>query len=510
MARWGEFKYNSKTKWGATPTHRRLTWGVLIDWSNDGTYSYGNENLHVLEMNVRRGRESFMQSGGAGFQRRFAGNTRITLRNNDKRYDPFNISGPLYGKLEQNQKVKIIVKDESTGTIYPIFFGRIDDIRPNYGVLSTVTLTASDAITSLSKGVINTSSVSLAVQYDQAVSNLLTAFGWTDAIDIDTSSLDSMSYWWGDGTSAYNQLCNLTDAVIGNFYVSADGTATYRPRIVDDTIGLTFTDADVLWEWNVRSPSPRETIKNRVQVYARARKSVASATLWTMGDIPYIPAGESRTIWAQFSYNAENVPATTITPPAATTDYAMSTVSGGGGTDLTASFTVATTNFSTTAKLVVTNGSALGGYVNLLKLRGTVIVSDNYTYSEASDPTSIANYGERLFTVQSDWLQSATYAISQANTVLGLLDTPRYYPQFMLRGKPSQQFSAELNMLVAISLLTIGLGANMRIGYIEHNVRFAQAGGNICDTLLYFEPNFSSGTGGTSTVPVTIPFIAGA
>jgi len=50
----------------------------------------------------------------------------------------------------------------------------------------------------------------------------------------------------------------------------------------------------------------------------------------------------------------------------------------------------------------------------------------------------------------------------------------------------------------------LNYGADLRIGYIEHNVNF-QTGGNICDTLFYFEPNLSADTGNTWIFPATFP-----
>lgn len=501
--RWGAGKWGA-FQWGAEGVARRLTWGFCVDWNDDGTFSGENEMENMLEMNIRRGREFFMQAAGDGFQRRAAGNIRVTLKNINGRYDPFNTSGPLYGLLERNQRVKITVRDEETGTIYAVFFGRIDDIRPNYGGMPTVTLTASDGIKLLEKAIVRTAGVAVAEQYDAAAAEILTAAGWADGTDIDTTASDAMPYWWANGTSAYNQLCNLVDAVVGNFFISADGKATYRPRVLSDAPVLTYTDGDALYEWKIRSPSPRETIKNKIQVYARARKAHSGVDLWTLVDVPDIPAGESRTIWAEFSYNGESIPATSLIAPVAYTDYTANTNSGGSGTDLTGLVSLAVTNFATSAKIVVTNGSSYTGYMTLLKLRGTGIAPDNYTFSETSDDLSIGKYGERLFTVNTDWLQSANMAIDQAATLLILLANPRYYPQFMVRGRPGKQFAIELNDLATISFTSINLGANMRLGYIEHNVT-AATGGNIVDTVLYFEPNLAGSIGTPWVFPMTFP-----
>jgi hypothetical protein len=504
MARYGSFKY-SQAKYGLTTAPRYLTWGVVVDWNDDGTFSPSyNEMSNVMEMNIRRGREFLMESGGQGFQRRFAGNCRIVLKDPDNRYDPFNITGPLYGKLEKSQRMYVVVKDEATGTVYPVFYGRIDDIRPNYGTPPTVTLTASDGIKLLSKVNVRGSAVEISKQYDTAIADILTAAGWTDGTDINTSSSDSMAYFWADGTSAYNQIADLNDAVLGNFWIAPDGKATFRPRIINDSAVITFVDRDALFDWKIRTPSPRDTIKNRVRVYARTRKLNAGAELWRLAGTPSISAGASLEIWADFNINGEPVPASSITALAATTDYTMNTAEDESGTNLTASFSIVKTDFATSAKLVITNNSASSGYVTLLKIRGTGLTPDAYTYVETTDPASIETFGEREFVVQTNWLQDVNNASDQATVIKTLLANPRRYPQFLVRGKPAKQFALDLADLATLNFTTLNYGADLRVGYIEHNV-LSNTSGNICDTQFYFEPNLSANTGQTWVFPATFP-----
>jgi hypothetical protein len=504
MARYGEFKY-AQAKYGASVPDRRLTWGVIVDWDDTGLFDAStNEMYNVLDINVRRGREFLMESNGQGFQRRFAGNIRIILRDISGRYDPFNITGPLYGKLEQNQRIKIVVKDEATGTIYPVFFGRIDDIRPNYGMPPSVTLTASDGINMLSQTNVRGSAVESSKQYDTAIADVLTAANWTDGTDINTSSSDAMAYFWMDGTSAYNQISELNDAVLGNFWIAADGKATFRPRIVNEDAAVTFVDHDALYSWKFRSPSPRKTIKNRVRVYSRTRNLNTAVELWRLSGTPSLTPGNSITIWADFNIDGESIPATSVTALSPTTDYTMNTAADGSGTDLTGQFTIVKTNFATTAKLVITNGSASTGFITLLKIRGNGLTPDLYTYVETTDAASIAIYGEREFVIQSNWLQDINSASEQATVVKTLLSSPRRYPQFLIRAQPAKQFAVDLNEKVSLNFTTLNYGADLRIGYIEHNVNF-QTGGNICDTLFYFEPNLSADTGNTWIFPATFP-----
>lgn len=505
MARYGGFKWGSGTKWGTSTLDRRLTWAIEVDWNDDGAFDGTNEMPYMLDMNIRRGREFFMKSDGSGFEPRFAGNARLTLKNNSGRFDPFNTSSPLYGQLESNQRIRIRVKDESTGTIYPVFYGYIDDVRPNYSTLPTVTLTASDGIKYLSSTPATSSAVYTTHAFTTAIADVLTAAGWDDGTAIDPVLSDTMPYFWLDGTSAYNQITDLTDAVLANFYISADGKATWIPRTYGDASLVSFTDHDALKSWQIRTPSPRYTIENVMKIFSRARKTQTGVTLWTMTDKPAVLPGASITVWANFSYNSQEVPATVVTTPVATTDYTANTAQDGSGTDLTASFTVMLTSFATSAKMVVSNVGATPGYVTLLKVRGNAITPDEYTYTQTSDAASIVTYGERQFIVKTNWLQDLNTAIDQASVLIGLLPFPRRYPQFMVRGQPAKQFLLDLTNQATIGFTSIRYSDIMRVGYIEHNVT-AETAGNICDTIFYFEPDMGGGGGGGAwTFPATFP-----
>ena len=505
MARYGSFKWGSGTKWGASTLDRRLTWAIEVDWNDDGVFDGSNEMSYMLDMNIRRGREFFMKSDGSGFEPRFAGNIRITLKNNSGRFDPFNPSGPLYGLLESNQRIRIRVKDEATSIIYPVFFGYVEDIRPNYSTLPTVTLTASDGIKYLGGTPAVSSTVYTTRAYTTAISDVLTAAGWEDATAIDTTLSDTMPFFWLNGNSAYGQIVDLTDAVLGNFYISATGAATFIPRTYGDSSLVSFSDHDALKDWQIRTPSPRYTVQNVVKIYNRARRSNTNVTLWTLTDKPQVLAGDSIIVWAAYSYNNQDVPATTVTPPVATTDYTSNTATDGSGADLTAAFTVALTTFATTGKLVITNTGGTSGYVTLLKVRGDAITPDDFTFAQTTSPASIVIYGERQFIVKTNWLQDLNTAIDQASVLIGILPFPRRYPQFMVRGQPAKQFLLDLTNQATLGFASIRYSDIMRVGYIEHNVTAATAG-NICDTIFYFEPDLGGGGGGGAwTFPATFP-----
>jgi hypothetical protein len=499
MARYLTFKYGTQKYGTSTVTTRRLTWGIVVDWDNDGILDGTNEAHEAFRMNVKRGRQFFMKSGGDGFQPVDVGEASLSFMNDSGRYDSYNVSGPLYGQLDSKPLIWIIVRDEASGITKDVFKGRITDMRPNYGAIDTVVINARDKLEELKEKNIR-SSVYTTIRFDTAIQQCLADAGWVDGSSIDTTVSETMPYWWSSGKDAFSEIMSLVDAGFGRFFIAADGTAVYLSRLSSSTPALTLSDADIQHEYGIQLPSPREVVKNIIRVYARARIPFTNVELWKLADVPLIPAGQSRTIWADFAYNNEPATATSVTTPVATTDYTANTLADGTGTNLTSGIAITITKFATSAKLVVQNNSGSAAYITLLRVRGNAIVPDKFTFAEDSDSASIGQYGERKFSVQSDWLQDINSAIDQTAILKVQLSSPRKFPRVqILRGKPDKQFGADLFSLVSLNFASKGISDEQRIGLIEHN--WTDRTGDVVDTFLFFEPNMAGNLEGTWVFP---------
>lgn len=496
MARYSKFKYDSGTKYGVSVS-KALRWAIEVDWDGDGAFTGENEADHCIGYNLRRGREFFMKSDGSGFEPVRIGTVALTLLNEDRRYDPYYAAGDLFGLLDRNQRIRIRVMDEATSIIYARFDGFIDDIRPNYGIPSTVTLIASDGLKVLTNKKIRSSGVYAGIRYNIALAQCLTDAGWAGASSIDSVVSDTMPYWWTSGNTAFSEMQDLNDAVLGRLFAAADGTIIYKSRMSSDAPIYTMLDADVLESYKIRIPTPREVIRNVIRIYAKARTSQAAVELWRAVDQPFIPTGGSITVWANFSYNGQSVPATVVTDPVNHTDYHASATQG-SGFELTGNITHVCTPFATSAKIVFTNGGA-PAYMTLMKLRGTCITTDEYTFAEDSDTASITAYGEREFVIQTDWLQDMNTAIDQVIALKTLLSTPRQYPRVMLRHNVAKQFGVDLFDIVSVNFVSMGYADDLRVGYIEENWTIPT--GDVVDTVLGFEPNMAGATTGTWIFP---------
>lgn len=502
--RYGAFKYGTTHKYGAsTNLGRQLTLGLEVDWDGDGLFNGYNEALKMTSFSERRGREWIISSDGNGFQAVDAGQVVFELKNTDRRYDPFYVAGDLYNHLFKSRKIRLQVLDESTGTLHNDFVGYIDDIKPIYGSLDKVQILASDGIKKLKEKNISSSAVSTTVQYDDQIAAALTAAGWADGTSIDSTGSDTVAYHWFRGNSAFWEIDQLSQAVFGVFFIAADGKATYKSRISGDVTVMTLTEDDIDYEYGIRSPTPRDVIKNLITIYVRARKSNAAVELWRMTDKPQIATGTTSPIWADYSYNNLDVAATSVTTPAATTDYTANDAADGSGTDRTANFSFARTGFATASKLVPTNSGA-AAYLTLFKLRGDAISADEYTFTQTSDTDSITAYGERELVIKSDWMQDLNTAIDRASFLLARFKQPRFFPRIKVkRSSIAKMYTADLFSLVTVNFASNDISAEMRLGYIERSWDISES--SVINTVLHFEPNLTISIAGAWVFPVTFP-----
>lgn len=500
-------KFGTTNKFGASTAAsigRPFTFALEVDWDNDGVFDGYNELSRLLNFNETRGREFIIDSVGAGFQPVETGRIDFELKNTDRRYDPFYMAGDLYGLLSQNQKVRFRTLDESTGTLHDDFVGYIDDIKQQCdNGLDKVIITVFDGIKKLKDKNISSSAVSETVQYDDQIAAALTAAGWTDTTDVDTTASDSMTYHWFRGNSAFWEISQLVEAVFGLFFVASDGAATYKSYIsVDDSV-VTLTEADIDYYYGIKSPSPRATIRNKITIFARARKLQTAVELWRMTDIPQIGAGTTSPIWASYSIDGEEVPATAVTEPAATTDFTANDQADGLGTNRTANFSFARTGFATTSKLIPTNAGA-AAYLTLLKLRGNAITADKYTFTQDSDAASISAYGERELVIKSDWLQDLNTAVDRASFLLGRFKEPRFFPRVQIkRGEIGTMYAFDLFDIVTLNFTTKDIAAEMRVGYIQRSWSMSES--SVINTIIHLEPNLTVSAAGAWVFPITFP-----
>lgn len=455
-----------------------LIWTFEVDWDNDGNYT--NEVSELFDVTTRRGRKLPLRADGKGLEEVQSGQLIAKLNNLDRRYDPYYASSPLYPNVLPGARCRLRVTHNSL--TYDVLTGYLSNIRPTGEAVERVQIDAEDGRDFLKRASSRTS-LQTGIQIDQAIDQVLVDIDWPDGASLDAFS-DTMAYWWAAGASAWYEINQLVDASLGKFFIAADGQAKYYSRLVNRSVRQTLTEDDI--QLGVALRQPWEVIKNDISLLVKTRTLQATAELWRLGDKPLVEAGGSLTVWASFSYSNQSAPATNVISPVATTDYLMNSQADGGGSNLTANFSVAATIFGDAVKLVITNLGAVDGYVTLLKVRGDALTTQAVTMN-SQDATSITRYKKRSLAIESNWLQSIDTATDLLSYILNFYKDALKFPVVTLRNQPVLQFGPDLFDFQALDFPSKDIDGNFVTGYIEH--KWLERTGNLVETTFYFEPD---------------------
>ncbi len=460
--RYGMFKYGSE-KYGSSG-NENLIWAVEIDWDSDGIFDGTNEGTYLTGLAVTRGRQYIVKEDGSGYESILSGRADLTLENSTRRFDPWNIYGPLFGKLGTGRKARVTVFYKGIG--YPVFAGYISDIQPISGDDRRVSITILDG-----KQYLDENDVSVAIQenisFGQGVDQLLDAVDWPEiwGRTIDTG-IAELTYWWVDGEKAGPAIQALADSNLGIFFVAADGKAKFYSRNHISPSVLTVHEDELNREISI--PYPWEVVRNSIRIISHTLTEQATSDLWSLGEIPVIMPGETLALFASYAHGGTECAAIHVLDPEAITDYLGNADAAGTSTDLTGSMSITTTKWSKTAKLEIKNIGVDPLYPTLLKIRGNAIIETSNVTVGAEDLESQTDYGKRSFSLDTPWMQNINNATAFANMIKAGMALPRAFPNVQLEGRPELQFVPDLFDAVTLDLPNAGIIEDYRLGRIEH------------------------------------------
>lgn len=489
--RYGTFKYGTSHKYGASTPSTNLSWGVTVDWLENGIPT--NEALRMTNLYISRGRKRQIGAFGDGFEKIPTGQAIITLDNYDGRYDAWDTSSPLFPNVGYGKDVRIVVRYMQSSVSYPIFMGTINNIVPvGYGANAKVVLYVSDNLDFLRNGV-GRIAIHTNIAPEDAIGLILDNIGYPDRWGrvLDTSG-DSIDYWWCSGNrQAMTELGELSNSFLGQFFCDAQGQARFIARATTYDSTLDLYQDELLKD--ISNPQPYEIRRNITRIKVHPRTLAATGIIWQLlGNVPSVPPGSVNRLelFANYTYNNIPVPAQNIVQPVANTDYTMNTQEDGGGTNVTADFTVTLTDFGDTAKLVITNTGAGLAYITKLQIRGDAIYDPNV--ADVTYPQNINGIAvPRELVLDLPWQQDVNIAVDISNVLGPFYAALHPTPAVTLEARPDIQFIVDLFDIITVSIPAIGMtGFAFRVGGIEH--RNLMDNCQSIQTKLYLEPYISA------------------
>jgi hypothetical protein len=406
---------------------------VLADWGRDTSYSHA---LSDLTSRVQRLEWKYGFEGSGQLVAQPAQGV-LTLDNSD---GAFNVgrSGGLYaGLLQRDVLIKVVHSTGASGTPYTLITLRVVDIQiaPNAFGERRVNLILEDWHAELMSMTYDPP-LTLSARTDQAVSSAFTAgllplpyagYWWVvggSTLGTDSKLYASTGYLsantgdttldyvgnnideQGRGVNLFSFIEEMCAAEMdGRFWYETDHT-TGKPRYVyigrntiatnAATLPTSYLPASAFINASSGYESGR-VLCNSVEVTLYPRRVGTPGTeLWRNGTAFKLKAGENRELTARYrdpDFPDGTCSATTIIAPVATTDYTGNSAKDGTGTNLTANLAVALENNTSSARLIITNTSAVDVWVTLIKLRGTPLTARTPVTLKTASAPSIHRYG---------------------------------------------------------------------------------------------------------------------
>lgn len=365
------------------------TFRVYIDLDDDGDFLDTGEEITDDVKNIK------WRVGFRGpFQEMADENTAvITLNNTDGKYNPENVSSPLYGLLVPGKRIQITFDDDTTETV--MYTGWVEWPEPEWRPAGDYTAKTEAVINGVgAKFYLDNLEVPSDLYNnatgDEIIEDLLTATGLetvsTDFSQINTGLTVFASY--GDNLSdisVYRQIEDISKVERGRFFFDRESRGAWWNRHHLFTISppiATVSDSSGDYKPTGLNYKYGRWLANKVRVEAAPRRSDGSETLWELDQEITIYAGQIQEFEAKLRRS--------------TGQFAASSAIVASPTFSSGTCAVSVTEKGNLAILTLDNSANTDNAILTgLSLTGGIIRDQNQMTIEVSDATSIAAYGPR-------------------------------------------------------------------------------------------------------------------
>lgn len=302
--------------------------------------------------------------------------------------------------------------------------------------VGTISINCYDYIQFLNEWPIETT-VYISQRSDQIIESLLTTIGFGTSQYVLDEGLNTITYaGFKKGDKAGEIIKKICEAEEAVFYQDESGVLRFENRrhfsASPHNTSVWDIDPDDVVIWDVDYES---SIINRVLVKVKPKElGTAGTEIWKDGVEEVVERGEIFIIYAEFE-----TPVYALTAIAATTDYTAYTGSEGTGTDITSSLSIATTLYTNTVKLEITNNGAQRAWINFLRLRGTPIVDTPEIIEQFEDTVSVSKYGDRQLEIENEFINDVSFAHYLARAIVRKYKEPKYRIKLTIQGIPQLQ-----------------------------------------------------------------------
>jgi len=419
-------------------TFVKATYGVYVDWNDDGDYGDSGEDLSTpfSSATIKRGFNDSLARMTA------VGRATTRFNNEDKSLSP-----PLEATVLPRRPMKLeMTYGGSTVALFTGFTDAIDaDAGTRGGRMVTIENLDSVALLDQDKGPIALLTDTTA---DAVITAAVAATFTPASTDYDAGintfpfSSDRWDYDLVSGSqvggTSYIKKERASDKILaacaadwGHFFISKTGVPTFRNRHatqLDTSTELTLTNTMGAMNYR-KSAAP---IYNVIEVTCYPRSIGEVYEVLSQLDQHAAPMiEESGTVTFELwfkdpSNKGLSIGGKDVVTPVATTDFTCTSDEAGEGDDETGNVTVSDcSKYGDHVKIELTNAAAYPVYVQLLRVRGYAVRTAEPITVSTEDATSIDDYGRRLLPIDAPLMGSAVHAQNLCDWLLSYYKDPQ-------------------------------------------------------------------------------------
>lgn len=268
------------------------------------------------------------------------------------------------------------------------------------------------------------------VKTDEVLDYLFQLVGLTPSQYVLDEGFNQISFvYWEKGKKLGDAIRDLMQAEIGNLYMDELGIIRFKNRIKSSTSPVYTFDDSTVEEFTI---SDEESIINVVEIKANVRKVQPIQPVYTLSEPLLILSGASR----QEFFTLQD-PVTSLED---VTTYLANSQEDGQGTNLTANISIDDVDVFANAVKIIFSNSGPDAYITELELQGTPAKAIGPPlYLRAEDEASVAQYEERILTIENDFIQSRDAANSIALSIINYFKTFSNTVELTVKGNPALQ-----------------------------------------------------------------------
>lgn len=219
------------------------------------------------------------------------------------------------------------------------------------------------------------------------------------------------------GSKLGDAIRELMEAEQGRLYMDETGVIYFKNR-------QNFSD-DPVWAFSPNNivdlkTSGQDEIINVVELKAEVREVQELQKFWELGETIFIPAGESVDVWADFDDPVTSVdtPAYSLLPLTESFFYVNTVQDDTGETSNSDVSLDSFTAFAKSYKMTFENTGSVGYYITKLDLWATPARVTHKIYMREQDDNSVADYDERVYSLENNFIQREDEAYSKSHIIL--------------------------------------------------------------------------------------------